>query len=267
MDPRSLVSKYRMHPRCTILSGSLAVRSKASSVTTGSISGCTPHYMTKGCPPVAFNGTNLVKDHNEGAAIEVGFMDDGLPVEGALSSYGPTYNVIHLPFGKNGIPPTADQARLLTEAGSIFQMFIGKTVHFVVLPLLIASRFGVPTGRFYPLALFDDSGTLWWLHPNARPDAVDAEFPPGQKQRSAGATSAPPQMENDPSVWYATLSAVLKSAGVSGNKLHQTTLEAVAKQLVATGAQPNLSKAMAAAKKSFAHSTAVANQARHHATL
>ena len=253
MNSAEFSKTIALDPRAVVFTGSLAERTKNSDA--GQISGYAPHYTVKGCPLLQFDaGSSMIPSFAEGSAIEADFKEQARPEMAAFfSAYGRPLNMVHLAFGRQGVPPNAAEAKVLKEASEIFREINGQPVFLVALPILSSAAYGVAAGRLAPIGVFRQSGEALWLHPGAVGVFLKASYPVNQSQRSTTAVTAPAAAPAAPAIdWYGMMSTSLgKSTKLTGAKLHNLVISSYADQLMIQGKKSNKADALAQAKLDY----------------
>lgn len=251
MNSSDLAKAISIDPRAVILTGALRERVKNSD--NGQISGYQPHFTMKGCPLVAFDAAGEpLPSQSEASAIEADFAEVPRPeMTALLASYGRALNMVHLVFGRQGVPANPAESKVLREAGEIFKRHTGQPAHLVTLPVLSTAAYGVAAGRLYALGLFSPQGDALWLNPAAVGVFFKATFSDAQRYRSlTPAPIAAPAPAAPKANWYELMSSTLgKSTGLKGAKLHNLVLSSYADQLLIQGKATDKTSALALAKQ------------------
>lgn len=222
LDIISFAAAIKVHPRATVLAGSITIRDKLG----GKLRGTTPHYLTSGCPQVDYSPSGDVASFIETAAgIEVVIAEKASEPVSALTTGRRISNFAQVAFGSDSLGPTEAQYRILREVGQILDRLAdrGVPVYVVAVPILTTAKMGQTNGVFMIAGIFRlDDGAPLWLHPAAiAAKILSAAYPSEQHHRQLGAAAA------SPGAVIAQIHKGLTTAGLTGAPLRAAMIAAL----------------------------------------
>lgn len=221
LDIISFAAAIKVHPRATVLAGSITIRDKLG----GKLRGTTPHYLTSGCPQVDYSPSGDVASFIETAAgIEVVIAEKASEPVSALTTGRRISNFAQVAFGSDSLGPTEAQYRILREVGQILDRLAdrGVPVYVVAVPILTTAKMGQTNGVFMIAGIFRLDGAPLWLHPAAiAAKILSAAYPSEQHHRQLGAAAA------SPGAVIAQIHKGLTTAGLSGAPLRAAMIAAL----------------------------------------
>lgn len=217
-------------------------------------SGAVPHYLVQGVDAVSFDSNGEPRDIVGAAmAVEVGFNEVKPPV--GLPRGKDTLLIVQLVAGGKGYPATPSEAKMLDELGRVLDGLISKRQRVVVIaaPYSTAEQYGMASGRFAPIGIFDEDERPIWLHPTAIADGVlKCPWPGNQVCRGLSKEGAPEQGGAPASGpipgWYTESVSVLSAKGLTGDRLMLAACQGQGAMLHAAGVAPSLEAGVELAK-------------------
>jgi hypothetical protein len=221
MTPNDLAAAIKLHPRASVLSGTLAIRHKNQRT----LRATTPFHLVAQNPVVEYLPDGRAEPRPNAAGIELSFDEDDNQL-GLLSGYRRTSNFLQVSFGASNHAPTQAQYACLREAGSILdRLATSQTpVHAAVYPVLFPTQHGATSGAYIIMGVFGVDGTPFWLNPDAvAVQGLQSAWPADQQVRRW--SDAPASASGADAV--KDVHAVLTAVGLEGDALLAAMVKAL----------------------------------------
>lgn len=224
MTPYEIAAHIRLHPRATLMSGTLAIRFKNGRT----LRGTTPFHLITGNPEVDYhaNGRAEARPCASGIEILINEEDNQLAT---LAGHRRMIGFGQVSFGTSNFAASQAQYACLREAGAILDRLTseGTYVHVAAYPALFPVQMGATQGVYIVIGVFSRTGEPFWLHPDAIAiQALHAPWPERQKIRSLTDNAA---ASHDTLVL--SIRRGLETAGLTGKELRNALTNALRPQL------------------------------------
>jgi len=253
MSQQSALASFSRYVR---LDGTFFLRKKKER------NGSVPHYLVAGVEQVRFDSKGNPEDIiGVAMAIEAGFNEVKPPI-GRPRDKNPLL-LVQLVCGGNGTPASPAEARMLDELGRVLDALTSKRQPIILIaaPIATSEQYGMASGRFAPVGIFDEHEHALWLHPAAVAEGIiKAEWPESQVCRtlevsSAAVLASGPQSGPFPG-WYNQAVATLTASGVTGEPLMRAACQGQGNLLLSAGQVATLQEGVERAKTELRESMA-----------